>query len=319
MFRSTIEQSETAWFFYEPLTLIHSYKTLLRRIIDAYTPYRYVIERYSEKVNRTLYPVTEEYVKEKPKFAEQNVALLKNAMELWRTASQTSDAVAPMLYHYSWHCFNSFFVYTFFRWDPEHASSHGIQVPSKTLSEDIQTIEIQFRKEKDQMTRGLFQRLVDTWTLLGTSSAFSFFIPIFESNELEFTQNTHYLLTSSNSLPIGKLLAFDPTDYERNLYTDFGKKLASCPFLINPTYAPIDTLKNYLITFASSTRARYRPTLWNSVLIGETAVQSDFALHFRNALMGYTLGKGAMTGLLLQISQLLRCIIRGTFELKKMT
>ena len=150
MFQSTVEEAKKAWFFYEPLTLLHSYKELLKQIIDVYTPYKYIVERYSKKVNRTIYPITEQYLKEKPEVAEQNIMLLKNAMELWRTASQTSDAVAPILYHYSWHCFNSFFTYTFFRWDPQHAGSHGISIPSETLTESIKEIKIRFREEKDE-------------------------------------------------------------------------------------------------------------------------------------------------------------------------
>lgn len=91
--------AEKAWLFYEQLTLLYYYKELQRKLIEAYTPYRNIIERYSEKTERKVQAVTTEYLREHPEVAEQNVALLKNAMELWRTASRTSPAVAPMLYH----------------------------------------------------------------------------------------------------------------------------------------------------------------------------------------------------------------------------
>lgn len=319
MFQSTVEEAKKAWFFYEPLTLLHSYKELLKQIIDVYTPYKYIVERYSKKVNRTIYPITEQYLKEKPEVAEQNIMLLKNAMELWRTASQTSDAVAPILYHYSWHCFNSFFTYTFFRWDPQHAGSHGISIPSETLTESIKEIKIRFREEKDEVTRGLFQRLIDTWILLGASPAFSPFLPVFKSNEIGFIPNTQYLLSSSHSLPVKRLLTLNCVDYERKLYSDLRKKLINCPVLMNSISAPTRNLKSYLIIFVASSLARYRPILWNSVLIGRNSVQSNFALYFRNALMEYTIGQTWTSGLLYQISQLLRGIAKGKFEFRKRT
>ena len=80
-----------------------------------YTPFHKSVEIYSEKVKREVFPITEEYLKKNPEVSKQNVALLKNAMELWREATHTTDAVAPIRYHYSWHCFNSFFIYTFFQ------------------------------------------------------------------------------------------------------------------------------------------------------------------------------------------------------------
>ena len=309
MFRSTIEEAEKAWFFYEPLTLLHTYKGLLKLIIDAYSPYRNIAESYSRKVNRRVYPITEEYLEEKPEVVEQNVALLKNAIELWRTASRTSDAVAPMLYHYSWHCFNSFFIYTFFRWEPKHARSHGIRI--SRWSDNIEEIEIEFLKQ------GLFQRLIDTWALLGTSLVFSPFLPIFENDEINFVSNNYYLLNTFNHLKVKQLLNFDSGDFERKLHLDLGKKLINCPVLMNSIYLPTDDIRSYLVIFVASNLARYRPILWNSVLIGENAVQSNFALNFRSALMEYTLGAHPTSGLLYQTSQLLRGIMNRKFEFKK--
>lgn len=311
MFRSTIEEAEKAWFYYEPLTLLHTYEELLELIVDVYAPYRYIVERYSKKVNRKVHPVTEEYLEENPEVANQNVALLKNAMELWRVASRTSDAVAPMLYQYSWHCFNSFFAYTFFRWEPQHARSHGIRI--SRWSDNIEEIKIQFLKQG-----GLFQRLIDTWTLLGTSLAFSPFLPIFQNDEIRFIPNPYYLLNNSSYLSVKQLLAFNSGDYERALHSDLRKKLINCPVLQNSISAPTDDLKNYLITFVASSLARYRPILWNSVLTGKNAIQSNFALHFRGALMDYTSGAHVHGfGLLYQISQLLRGIARRKFEFRK--
>jgi len=311
MFRSTLEEAEKAWFFYETLTLLYPYKSLQERIIEVYAPYRYIVEHYSEKVRHKVYPIEEEYIEENTEVAEENVALLKNAIELWRVASRTSDAVAPILYHYSWHCFNSFFVYTLFRWESQHVQSHGIRISK--WSDDIENIEIQFLKQ------GIFQRLIDTWTLLGASSAFSPFLPISDDNKIDFIPNKYYLLKNSNYLSLNQLLSFNSGDFERTLYSELKEKLINCPFLINSISLPTDSLKSYLIIFIASSLARYRPILWNSVLTGKKPEQSTFAIHSRDALMDYTMGIVPTGGLLYQISRLFRDIANRKFEFRKRT
>lgn len=322
MFRSAVEAAEKAWFFYEPFTLLYYYKEFQKKVIDVYSPYRYLVERYSKTVKRKVYPVTEEYLKENPEVADQNVALLKNAMELWRAASRTSDAVAPMLYHYSWHCFNSFFTYTFFRWEPQHASSHGIRIPSEALSENIEDIKIRFRKEKEEMTRGLFQRLIDTWTLLGASLAFSPFLPVFEGNEIKFESNKLYLLSKPNYLSLKQLLTFDPVeDFERKYWKVYGReKLLQNTSLSNSMNLPTNILKSYLIIFVASSLARYRPLLWTSVRVGENSDQTNFALYSRGALLDYALFNhlARNSSLLYQLSRLFGDIKKRKFELKKL-
>jgi hypothetical protein len=66
---------------------------------------------------------------------------------------------------FSWHCFNSFFAYTFFRWEQKHSQSHGVHVSNMT--DDIEKIEITISK-----TDGVFQRTVDRWSCLGGNLAF---------------------------------------------------------------------------------------------------------------------------------------------------
>ena len=311
MFRSTVEEAEKAWFFYEPLTLLYSYKALQKRIIEVYAPYRYFVERYSKRVQRKVSPIAEDCLEEHPEIAEQNVALLKNAMELWRAASRTSDAVAPMLYHYAWHCFNSFFAYTFFRWEPQHCRSHGISISK--WSENIEDIKIQFRKEKHETTRGLFQRLIDTWTLLGAYSGFSSFLPILEGNEIEFIPNNYCLLNGTSCLSVKQLLNNNRLDFSNRLSSDLGNKLIYCKTPFISMQLPNRALTGYLIIFVASSLARYRPILWNSVLLGETYEQSQFAIHFRNALSAYTLG---LDGFLFNVSHLLGDMLEGKFEFR---
>ena len=308
MLRSAIEESSKAWLFFKPLTLLHPYKMLQKRVIEAYSPYVNIVDRYSKITKRRVQPVTEEYLKKHPEVAEQNVALLRNAIELWDTATKTSDAIAPMLYHYSWHCFNSFFMYTFFRWEPQHSKSHGVKV---VLNDNIEDIKIQILK------KGIFRRLIDTWTLIGVSLAFSPFLPLYQSGKLNFTPNEKYLFNQSNELSLMKLLSFNPTDFEKALYSDRREELLNCSFLINPISLPTQALKSYLVLFVASNLARYRPVLWHSILTGKTPKQSDFALHSVNAVLDYTIGHDVVTtGLVYQIARLFRSIMDGKFVFK---
>jgi len=297
MFRSTFTEGEKAWFNYESYPLLDIYKSLQKRIIDSYGPSQYIVELYSKKVKRRIYPITEDYLEKNQEVAKQNVALLKNAMELWRTAIRTSDAILPILYHYSWHCFNSFFLYSFFRWEPQHSGSHGIFI--NEWSENVLDIQIKFLED------GIFQRLVDSLTLLGVPLAFSSVIPVFEGDQLVFDINRHYLPSSSKSLTVKKLLCFEPIQYGNELMSH-KDKLIYCPHLgnfENSITFPNIALKKYIIIFIASSIARYRPVFWNSIITGETYERSQFATNYRSSLVNYTLD--SEEGTLNQISRLL--------------
>jgi hypothetical protein len=253
-------------------------------------------------------------------YSRGNVALLKNAIELWRSASQTTDAIAPLMFHYSWHCFNAFFAYTFFRWKPRHGTSHGIEIPSETLNEDIMKLTVRFRKEEktEGETRGLFQRLIDTWTLLGASPAFSAFLPILEGNQIEFCPNQLFLLEKSKSLELAQLMNFDPVnDYERLYWKTYGReKLVQNTSFINSMNLPTCILQSYLILFIASSVARYRPILWSSVLSGGTQGEAALAFAYRNALLTYSQFGINSHSFLDQLASLMSDLMSGKFELR---
>lgn len=309
-----MEAAQKSWFFYEPLTLLSTYKNFQKKFIDSFSPYEYLVKNYRTKTNRQIYPLTVEYLDDNPHVAEENVALLKNAIELWRSAAQTSDSVAPILFHYSWHCFNSFFVYTFFRWEPQHSASHGIHVSNFTDNMD----EIKITVSKDG--NGLFQRLVDAWTCLGGSLAFSAYLPTFEKEKIEFQPNQLYFLEESNCFSLAQLLSFNPVkDYARKYRQIGGKeKLVHNPSLSNSMIVPTRILQNYLILFVASSVARYRPILWTSALSGDTNSKVAFALSYREALLIYAQFGINSPSLLQRFSFLITDLIQGKFKLKKM-
>jgi len=309
MWLSLVEEANRSWFSIEPLTLIHPYMTIQKSVVSTLTPYSSIIKRYSEKTKRPVEPLTEEYLKENPDVAEENVALLKNSIELWRTATKISDSIAPILVHYSWHCFNSFFIYSLFRWNPTHSKSHGVRV---TLSDDIGKIKIQVLKH------GLFKRLIDTWTLLGTSLAFSPELPVVVDGDMQFEPNARYILDSNNEISLNRLLEFAPSKFELELHSNEGwKKVGRCPFLANSVQLPNQLLQSYLTLFVASSIARYRPILWHSILYGKTRQESDFALTSSTAALDYTVGEKRGLGLVSQVTRILKSIEEGHFFLQK--
>lgn len=310
MFHSAVDASQQSWSSYEELTLLSLYRFFSKQFIQAYTPYQQLVKQYKVKASIQIEPITEEYINENSEVQEENIALLKNAIELWRSASQSSDAIAPILFHYSWHCFNSFFSYTFFRWNPRHSQSHGINIGH--ISDNIEDIQVTVSKN------GLFSRLIDSWTCLGASLAFSQFLPILKDGRFTFKENELYFLKSSNSFRLIDLLRFNPVeDFERKYWNTYGRdELIQNVSFSNSMNMPTGILRSYLILFVASSLARYRPILWSSILAGESEGKAVFALAYRDALLKYTQFGVNSFSLLNQSSRFVQDIMHGKLTLK---
>jgi len=303
MFRNFLDEDPSTRQFqsYLLLTRLYSYARLQKQIAQAYEPYSYLLSDYEEKTNRHVKCITLNYLDENSELTRQNVALLKNALQLWNDANNTSDEVAPIIYHYSIHCFISFFVYTFFRWEPPHAISHGVRISK--WSEYIHDMKIQI------LTKGLFQRFIDTWTLLGNCIAFSKWIPYYD-DKIIFKENDHYLLKNSKTMTLKELIDFNPREFEKKMYNSFKEKFLQSPIGSSPIMQANNNLKNYLILFIASSIARYRPLIWESILIGETSEQNQFNYEVIKSLVDLT-----RNNLLHNINNLIQIIRNNKFEL----
>jgi len=78
---------------------------------------------------------------------------------------------------------------------------------------------------------------------------------------------------------------------------------------------PSEIVQSYLTIFAASSLARYRPSLWHSVLIGEKPEQTRCAEKIRDALLKYARYGINSNSFLHIVSCLLKDIINGRFEL----
>lgn len=310
MFYSVTEAAQKSWYSFEPFTLLSTYKALQSKFITLYSPYESLLNHYRAATNTQIYPISGNYLDKNSEVPEENVALLKNAIELWRNAAQTTEAIAPILFHYSWHCFNSFFAYTFFRWAQKHSQSHGVYVSNMT--DDIEKIKITISR-----TDGVFQRTVDTWSCLGGNLAFSAFLPAFEENGIAFHSNQMPFFQKSNCCELGQLLSFDPYEHERFYWEKFGRE----ELVMNASFSywmgtPTRIMQSYLILFVASSIARYRPILWASILSGATKEKAAFALSYRDALLKYAQFGLNSASFLHLFSSLLNDLMQGKFELK---
>jgi hypothetical protein len=151
------------------------------------------------------------------------------------------------------------------------------------VSDDVGKIVINISK-KD----GIFQRLVDTWSCLGCSLAFSEYLPMFEGEEIRFQTNQMPVLGETKCLELAQLLRFSPYEYEREYWKRFGRDhLVHNPSFSNSMGMPTKIMQSYLTLFVASSVARYRPDLWSSILNGETEEKSFFARAYRNALLTF--------------------------------
>lgn len=162
--------------------------------------------------------------------------------------------------------------------------------------------------------------MIDTWTLHGVPLAFSRFLPVLQDKKMKFVPNNNYLLKFKakkkyGEISLPELLAFNSDDFENTLYSqDKKRELFGLAYRSGISF-PNKTLKGYLVFFVASTLARYRPVVWHSILAGENAEKSNFALCSLKALLDYTTGSSMLQhGLLIQIHYLFRHIKEGTFK-----
>lgn len=112
---------------------------------------------------------------------------------------------------------------------------------------------------------------------------------MFKEDSIDFLPNEWWLLKDSKCLELSKLINFDPNEFTRGYWRTFGRtNLVHNDSFSNSTGLPTSVLKGYLILFAASSIARYRPILWSSILTGENEDKAAFALAYRNALLTFS-------------------------------
>jgi len=260
--------SQNLWAAFEHLKLEYTYKEFQKKIINRLRETKKNdLKRYRKLKIRDFPSLIQ--LQHQEKSVRQNTIFLRNSHEFWKEAQEVSEFIRPVLYHYSFQQFNSFFIYTMFKW-PTPSSGHGIGC---SLDDNLSKTKIEFRKT------GFFRRLLDTFIVLGRPTAYGSWIPLGSQEGTIFRDNTVDLRMSKDEVMLVDLLDFKPHDFMKkfeeaypNAYYDRGLDYR---------------LTDYLVAFIASSIARYRPSLWRQIISGSGEIEARFNHRLRTAYVNY--------------------------------
>lgn len=265
----------TAYSYFELLKKIHHQNAFSERI-------RLYNEKKRSDQSR---PLSQGYIEENKEWLPvQNVRFMEDAKETYEAAMRASPHVKPILYHYSWHSFFAFLMYTFARYD-SHAGGHGISVDIMSSEQVI----LEFHPFKK---RGYFQRILDTLTILGYPLAFARWIPIEgEGQGVVFEENKASSIADRKEIDLIEIATFDAIGYMDRLW----EKHECFQELGTPTGRYHGTrfhwvnqwIIDFIMLFTASSIARYKPYVWHEILQGTIAYTSKILTKVRTAYEGY--------------------------------
>jgi len=181
----------------------------------------------------------------------QNSIFLKNAKELWNESKRVSDRVRPILAYYAHQQYAAFFIYTLFRYPITSASvGHGLSIEwGEGKKPSVSGIKVKL------LENGFFRRLVDTFTIIGTPTAYGSWLP-FEGNFCENSLDSRLKVGEKIGLP--SIMNFSSDNFIKEYTAKFS---IAGPYIDR-------LLTNFVLLFVASNIARYRPQLWGQVLAG---------------------------------------------------
>lgn len=307
MLRSSLENQMKSWSKIEHYTLEFNYLSTINDIIDFYNEdYSKLVDKYREKTDRSVFSISHEYIDSNPDLINNNISLLRNAIELGRTSITVGDSISPILLHYSFHCLMSFLNYTLFHWSPKHAKGHGLYtyIPPDNIPSNI-ILRLH--------PSGVFKRFIDVFTLLGCPIAFSQVIPIARKNKVEFIKNRVLIQNDQGKIQFKDIFNFEPRTWKDKLKLNDEENIES-------TFSGADGhLNNFLISysviFVVSNIARYRPALWNQILLGKDEFNIKIIQNYKGAIRHYASFITIVDNILSRIKWMMfRIRINGTLQ-----
>lgn len=294
MFESSYSRSIQLWKKFDPYVLKYNYRLLRNNIVKKYYQNNEIVRNYKEATENKVNVINPSNLSKKiyENILSNNVSLLKNSIELWETASTTSKAISPILYHYSWHCFMAYFNYSLFKWDPSHAPGHGIKLVNM---DSIGKIKI------DVYNKGVFQRCLDTWSLLGVPLIFSKYIPVAKNLKWNFVSNKDCVISSNGSISLKYLLNFNENKIDNIITIKDDERIKNISLSSRSRRSINKSIVSYLIVFVASCIARYRPRYWGEIILGHSRETSHFMTQYNQAIQNYTTGGDRGDGFLTQV------------------
>lgn len=264
------------WISFDGYTPFH-YSKILERL-HAENNFSKLISLYAEKKSvDSPKALSKEYLAKNRKWlSRQNVRFMENARETYDAGLRASSHIKPILYHYSWHSFLAFLMYTFLTFDGL-AKGHGISV-TKMKSNEINLEFHPFNK------RGFFQRILDVLTVLGYPLAFARWIPIVEKNgNLTFEKNNISRIANAKRINLKDIVTFNSHDYIKNIRAKFKLKPETRAYFSSMN----ECIKGFIVLLTASTISRYKPHVWTEILEGEEEYESMLLKQVRRAYLGY--------------------------------
>lgn len=271
------ESSSEIWLSFDGYTP-HYYNKLMEKLHSSDHLFR-LLSAYQKKKPFDLPKLlTKKYLDKNRKWLpRQNIQFMENAKEIYEAGLKASNHVKPILYHYSWHSFFAFLMYTFVRFD-ELSRGHGISVPKMESDEII----LEFHPFE---RRGFFQRILDVLTILGYPIMLAQWILILEKNgDIRFVENISPF-AGIKRVNIRDLLTFESDGYSIALREKFGDEL------FKHDLVDVENMNSCILSFATlfaaSTICRYRPSVWAKILEGEGKYESSVLTQTRLAYRFY--------------------------------
>lgn len=192
---------------------------------------------------------------------------LKNAKEFHNVGKTASIETQPIFYYYASVYLFSFLLDSFVYFD-NSKKHHGIYVKNM---HDIHNIEFEYARH------GFFERLVHVLTILNYPSSFSSFLTDFNisGHTIISEHQTDLSIINNTELTLKKLVQHDFKRDEKNI------NLLWRVEKLNERYIKTSNiLKDFILIFISCNVARYDPSSWKRIYLGE---ENDLIFHFKRA------------------------------------
>jgi len=229
-------------FFAESLLIPSSYRAIFKQIHGNLTSpdYTVICKSYKDRLDASLHtdvPSLRDFSEYNESDFIRNVIFLKQAYNFEKLSANAASEVKPLLLYYAENQLYAFFVYSLFYFD-NFSKGHGLSIVGNTYD----NIGVSIKKN------GFFQRIVNTYTVLGSSWVFS---PLKLNSSNSFDElDGEYSFVKEPTIPLKKLIKIKNN------------------FKPNPDGYITDQL-DYLFLFIASSLARYKPDLWHSIVAGE--------------------------------------------------
>ncbi|KFM20178.1 YaaC-like Protein [Marine Group I thaumarchaeote SCGC AAA799-P11] len=246
-------------FFAESLLIPSSYRAIFKTIHRNLSSPNYpvICNTYKQKIEQKFHidvPQIKDYSEYATSDFLRNVIFLKQAHNFGKLALNAIPEVKPLLLYYAENQLQAFFVYSIFHFK-DNSFGHGLSISGNSY----ENIGVKIKE------KGFFQRIVNAYTILGSSWIFSP-LELTGGNGLQ-ERDDPYSFVTTPTLRLKELIEI---------------KNHAKP---HPNGYILDQT-DYLFLFLASFLARYKPDIWHEIVGGE---KGDEFAYFKQSFTRFSL------------------------------